>query len=102
MVTAKDFLLVVIIPLILAEVGPWCGWLAARILPWAAKLRYGNTERSAVRLEEWSGDLDDIPGQLTKLAYASGQFTAGSLAFARRKVKRPLRKTQPEGLNGLA
>lgn len=97
--TAKDLLLVVIIPLILTEVGPWCGWLAARLLTWAAKLRYGNTERAAVRLQEWSGDLDDIPGQLTKLAYAIGQFTAGSVAFARRKAKRPLRKAQLEGLN---
>jgi hypothetical protein len=43
-VTAKDFVLAVIIPLALAEIGPWCGWLAARLLPSAAKLRYGNTE----------------------------------------------------------
>jgi len=42
-VTAKDILLVVIIPLALAEFGPWCGWLAARVLPLAAKLRYGDT-----------------------------------------------------------
>jgi hypothetical protein len=73
--TAKDILLALIIPLLLAEVGPWCGWLAAKLLPWAAKLRYGNVERAAIRLEEWSGDLRDIPGQLTKLAYAIGQLT---------------------------
>ena len=89
----------VIIPLILAEVGPWCGCLAARLLPWAAKFRYGNTERAAVRLEEWSDDLDGIPGQLTKLAYAIGQFTAGSVAFARGKAKRSLRNIQPGELS---
>jgi hypothetical protein len=93
-VTAKDILLAVTIPLILAEVGPWCGWLAARLLPWAARLRYGDTERAAVRLEEWSGDLDGIPGQLTKLAYAIGQLGAGSAVRARRKLNRAMRETQ--------
>jgi mycoredoxin len=86
-VTAKDILVVVIIPLILAEFGPWCGWLAARLLPTAAKLRYGDSQRVAVRLEEWSGDLGDIPGQLTKLAYATGQLLAGTAAAAQRKAK---------------
>ena len=90
--TAKDILLAVIIPLALAEVGPWCSWLAARLLPSAAKLRYGDTERAAVRLEEWSGDLNDIPGQLTKLAYAVGQLAAGSAVSARRRTKGAMRK----------
>jgi NB-ARC domain len=94
-VTAKDILLAVIIPLALAEFGPWCGWLAARLLPWAAKLRYGDTERTAVRLEEWSGDLGDIPGQLTKLAYAIGQLAAGSAVSAQRKTKSALRWSRP-------
>jgi hypothetical protein len=98
-VTARDILLVVIIPLLLAEVGPWCGWLAAKLLPWAAKLRYGNAERAAIRLEEWSGDLEDIPGQLTKLAYAIGQLTAGSVVFARQKTKHGLWKIKTDGLN---
>jgi len=87
-VTAKDILLAVIIPLALADLGPWCGWLAARVLPLAAKLHYGETERAAVRLEEWSDDLDDIPGQLTKLAYAFGQLAAGSAVSVRRKASR--------------
>ena len=85
--TAKDILLAVIIPLALAEVGPWCGWLAARLLPLAAKLRYGDTERAAVRLQEWSCDLNDIPGQLTKLVYAAGQLAAGSAVSAGRKTR---------------
>lgn len=92
--TTKDILLAVIIPLALAEVGPWCGWLAARLLPWAARLRYGGTERAAVRLEEWSDDLDDIPGQLTKLAYAAGQLAAGSAVSAMRKIKSALQRTR--------
>jgi hypothetical protein len=93
-VTAKDILLAVIIPLALAELGPWCGWLAARLLPLAAKLRYGDTERAVVRLEEWSGDLNDIPGQLTKLAYAIGQLAAGSAVSLKRNSKTLPRRTK--------
>jgi hypothetical protein len=100
-VTAKDILLVVIIPLILAEVGPWSGWLAAKLLPRAAKLRYGDTQRAAVRLEEWSSDLGDIPGQLTKLTYAVGQFLAGTAAFAQRKVKGARRKVWGKSVDDL-
>lgn len=91
--TAKDILLAVIIPLALAEIGPWCGWLAARLLPLAAKLRYGDTERAAVRLEEWSGDLNEIPGQLTKFAYAIGQLAAGSAASLQRRSRTLQRRT---------
>lgn len=97
--TARDILLAVILPLILAEVGPWCGWLAARLLPWAARLRYGGTERAAVRLEEWSADLDGIPGQLTKLAYAIGQLAAGSAVSAKRKCASPGRKIEGKTLS---
>jgi DNA-directed RNA polymerase specialized sigma24 family protein len=92
--TAKDILLAVIIPLLLAEVGPWCGWLAAKFLPLAARLRYGDTERAAVRLEEWSADLGEIPGQLTKLAYAIGQLAAGSAVSAGRKTRHTLQKAK--------
>ena len=92
--TAKDILFAVIIPLALAELGPWWEWLAARLLPLAAKLRYGNTERATIRLEEWSGDLGEIPGQLTKLAYAIGQLAAGSVVSVQRKSRTLLPKTK--------
>jgi hypothetical protein len=87
-VTARDILLIVVIPLLLAEAGPWCGWLAAKLLPLAARLHYGDTERAAIRSEEWSADLEDIPGQLTKLAYAIGQLAAGSAISAGRRTRR--------------
>jgi DNA-directed RNA polymerase specialized sigma24 family protein len=97
-VNARSFVIMVIIPLILAEVGPWCGWLASRLLPCAARLRYGNTERATVRLQEWSADLNDIPGQLTKLTYAAGQCLAGSAAYAQRTTKRHAlsKQTKPD------
>lgn len=99
--TAKDILLAVIIPLILAEAGPWCGWLAARLLPLAARLRYGDTQRAAVRSEEWSADLAGIPGQATKLAYAIGQLAAGSAVSARRKTRRSLQRAKTKEIGGL-
>ena len=95
-VTAKDILVVIVIPLALAEIGPWCGWIAERLLPWAARLRYGDTDRAVVRLEEWSGDLGDIPGQLTKLAYAVGQLAAGTTVSAGRSAKSARRKIRAQ------
>ncbi len=80
------------IPLALAEIGPWCGWIAKRLLPWAVRLRYGDTDRAVVRLEEWSGDLSNIPGQLTKLAYAVGQLATGTAVSAGRSAKSARRK----------
>jgi hypothetical protein len=84
---AKDILVIVIIPLALAEFGPWCGWFAAMLVPKAAKLRYGDTERAVIRAEEWSGHLNSIPGQLSKLGYATCQFLAGSVIVTERKVR---------------
>lgn len=98
--TAASIVVVVIIPLILAEVGPWCGWLAARLLKWAAKLRYADTDRARIRLVEWSDDLSNIPGQLSKLAYAVGQLAAGSVVSVRQKSKSARSKTKVQGLTG--
>jgi Sigma-70, region 4 len=95
-VTAKDILVVIVIPLALAEIGPWCGWIAERLLPWAVRLRYGDTDRAVVRLEEWSGDLSNIPGQLTKLAYAVGQLATGTAVSAVRSAKSARRKIRAQ------
>lgn len=85
--TSKDVVLAVLIPLALAEFGPWCGWLAARVLGLAAMLRYGRGDHAALRAEEWAtGDLSEIPGQLTKLVYSLGQLLVGSAAAAARKI----------------
>jgi hypothetical protein len=72
--------------LILAELGPWCGWLAEKLVPWAARLRYSRGDRAAVRAEEWSDDLGNIPGQLSKLVYALAQIAAGSIVSAQRNI----------------
>ena len=84
---AKGIALAVILPLALAEFGPWCGWLAKVILPSAATLRYGSGERATIRCEEWTGNLEEIPGQLTKLAYSLAHLIAGCAIATYRKFK---------------
>ena len=86
--SAKDIVLAVVIPLILAELGPWCGWLGRKLLPWAAQLRYGNGDRASIRAEEWCDDLSQIPGQLSKLCYSLGQLAAGATVASRRQITR--------------
>jgi hypothetical protein len=88
-VSAKDIVLSVIIPLVIAELGPWCGWLARKLLPRAAQIRYSKGGRASIRAEEWCNDLDQIPGQLSKLVYSLGQLTMGCAAAARREIKAP-------------
>jgi hypothetical protein len=88
--TTTDLVLAMAIPLLVAELGPWCGWLSAKLLPWSAVFRYGSGERADIRAEEWNSDLNDIPGQLTKLAYSLGQLLAGSAIAVRRNVKRKM------------
>ena len=70
-----------------AEVGPWCGWLAERLLPVAAKLRYDQGDRADTRAEQWLNDLRQIPGQLGKLVYSLGHLMAGTAACMRRKIE---------------
>ena len=86
--SAKDIVLSVVIPLILAEFGPWCGWLGRMLLLWAARLRYGNSDRASIRAEEWCDDLSQIPGQLSKLGYSLGQLAVGATVASRRQVTR--------------
>jgi hypothetical protein len=64
----KDILLWVVLPLILAEVVLVGPWLAERLLRWAAcGLPIEYRQRYT---EDWLGELDAVPGSLTKLAFA--------------------------------
>lgn len=58
----------VLLPLLLAEFGEWCPWLAERIVRWSAR-RLG---RLAARRyeEEWLANLNEVPGKLSRLAAA--------------------------------
>jgi WhiB family redox-sensing transcriptional regulator len=78
----------ILIPLLLAEFGPWCGWLASKLLPFAAVLRCGRGERADIRAEEWSHHLSDIPAPISRLIYALGYLVTGSAVASRRKLRK--------------
>jgi hypothetical protein len=64
----KDILLWGVLPLVLAEVVLVGPWLAERLLRWAAcGLPIEYRQRFT---EDWLGELDAVPGSLTKLAFA--------------------------------
>ena len=86
--TVAGLLMLVALPLLLMEIGPWGGWLAKRLLSPAALLRYGRTSRRSIRAEEWSRHLQEIPAPLSQLAYALGHLLVGSAAAALRIVNR--------------
>jgi len=59
----------VVLPLLLAEIGDWCPWLAERIVRWSAS----RLRQPAARLryeEEWLANLNEIPGKLSRLVAA--------------------------------
>ena len=90
--TIGAVLTLVLLPLILAEIAAWSGWLAKRLLPVAAFLHYGRTSRRSVRAEEWSQQLQDIPGSLSQLVYALGHLMAGFASVVVRTASRVWRK----------
>lgn len=64
----KGLFLWVILPVVLAEavlIGPW---LAERLLHWGARALPAEFRTRYV--EDWLGELDAVPGSLTKLAFA--------------------------------
>jgi hypothetical protein len=66
--TIKTIFLLVVLPAILAEallVGPW---VAERLLRWGA--RWLPEESRQRYTEDWLGELDAVPGSLTKLGFA--------------------------------
>jgi WhiB family transcriptional regulator, redox-sensing transcriptional regulator len=88
-VTLSGLLLLVALPLVLTEVPPWAGQLAAAILRPAAVLRYGDSPRAAVRADEWSAHLDEIPGPLSQLAYACGHLAAAAVVGLHQRLAGP-------------
>ena len=59
------------LPLLLAEFGDWCPWLADRIVRWAAG-RLRDTTACQRYEEEWIANLNEIPGRLARLVAAFG------------------------------
>ena len=64
-------LVVVLIPLALAETGELAPWLASRCIR-AGTLMLPSTRARERFAEEWCAGLDRVPGKLTKLCFAAG------------------------------
>jgi hypothetical protein len=60
-------------------------WLAKRIVRRAARIKYGDSERGAIRAEEQARYIADRPGNLLKLVTAIG-FFATALAHRRQRA----------------
>lgn len=91
--TVGFILIAILVPLLLNEVGEIAPWLATRLLRWGA-LCLGSPEKAERYEEEWSADLERIPGKLTKLAYACS-VVAWSVPSLRWQSHRAARRILP-------
>jgi hypothetical protein len=74
----------VVLPLVLAEFGDWCPWLAVRLVRWAAR-RLGDPASCQRYEEEWTANLNEVPGKLARLFAAFGYVAC--LPGMRRSVR---------------
>ncbi len=78
-----------VIPLLPAEFGDWCLWMAARIVRWAAR-RLGDPVSCQRYEEERIANLNEVPGKLTRLLAAFGYLAC--MPGMRRSIRsRPAR-----------
>lgn len=92
--TAVIFMMsAVILPLLLAEFGDWCPWLAKRLTRWTAH-HLGDAQATERYSEEWLAELAHLPGKLSHLVTATSYL----LALPRiRWSLRAVRRTTPAG-----
>jgi S-adenosyl methyltransferase len=76
----------VVLPLALAEFGDWSPWLAQRLVRWAAQRLPDPASRSRYE-EEWTANLNQVPGKLAPLFAAAGYLVC--LPAMRHSVRRP-------------
>lgn len=90
---------VLVIPLLLAEFGDWCPWMAARIVRWAAQ-RLGDPVSCQRYEEEWIANLNEVPGKLTRLLAAFGYlaYMPGMRRSIRSRLARPPVSPPPDSL----
>jgi hypothetical protein len=77
----------IVLPLVLTEFGDWSSWLADRLVRWAARRLPDPASRSRYE-EEWTANLNHVPGKLARLFAAVGYLTC--LPAMRRAVRRRL------------
>lgn len=83
----------IVLGVVSIEVSDVAGWLARKVAPWAAKLRYrGQPERAAVRAQEWLSVIEERPGNVLKLGtalwFARGAVLTRSAMAMRRNRNR--------------
>jgi hypothetical protein len=90
---------VLVIPLLLAEFGDWCPWMAAWIVRWAAR-HLGDPASCQRYEEEWIANLNEVPGKLTRLLAAFGYlaYMPGMRRSIRSRVARPSVSPPPNTL----
>ncbi|MEH0396216.1 ATP-binding protein [Streptomyces sp. NBC_01260] len=65
----------VVLPLLLAEFGDWCPWLAKRLVRWTAR-HLGDAAVVERYSEEWLAEIEEVPGKLSCLVVAIGKVSA--------------------------
>jgi S-adenosyl methyltransferase len=78
---------IIVLPLVLAEFGDWCPWIAVRLVRWAARRLPDPASQSRYE-EEWTANLNQVPGSLARLVAAVGYLAC--LPAMRRSVRRRL------------
>jgi hypothetical protein len=68
---AAFVVMAIALPLLLAEFGDWCPWLADRIVRWAAR-RLREPAACQRYEEEWIANLNEVPGRLGRFIAALG------------------------------
>lgn len=86
--TLGEVLLGILAGVLAAECCGVSEWVARRLVGWGAWLSYGQTPQAQARLMEYAGDLDDCPGQITRLFYALGLVAQAIFGWLRRVIGR--------------
>ncbi|MGI8333453.1 hypothetical protein ACRYCC_26170 [Actinomadura scrupuli] len=81
------FLLGVMAGVVATERTDLAPWLAVRLVRWAARHRYTDPERAAIRAEEHQAVIADRPTRLLKLATALGFAAAATGAITNRRAR---------------
>ncbi|MGW7199396.1 hypothetical protein [Streptomyces chryseus] len=65
----------VILPMAVTEFGDWCPTLAKRLVRWTAR-QLGDPQATERYSEEWTAELEHLPGKLWHMRVALGYFAA--------------------------
>ncbi|MFJ2218407.1 AAA family ATPase [Streptomyces sp. NPDC101062] len=85
----------VILPMALTELGDWCPRLAKHLVGWTAR-RLGDPQAIERYSEEWTAELEELPGKLAHMGFALGYLARlPLLRWSLRTARRASRPGQP-------